>query len=306
MTSKVLTATLVFFIMVSLAAQAAAQDTGKVDYIINWEPSPEPYVTDYVIYRSSIPDVNSATEIATVLASVHTYVDAQLDKGSRYYYYVKAKNSSTDEMSAFSNPVSGYTISQSADASTKAQCAITGIIKTANGSYNVSWSSTANSIGFVQYDLDFAALDSMSAWDDDQYSMLHENAVTKLLAPNMYYLRAVSYDDQNNMIISAIDSLLVTNDVPQPLTAPELAIYPVPYHPGMGVLHLTNLPEGGSVTVYAASGNEVWHQEVGSDPLIDWDGSNQQGSKVMSGVYYVVTKDSTGTIVDKRPIMIVH
>jgi flagellar hook assembly protein FlgD len=74
----------------------------------------------------------------------------------------------------------------------------------------------------------------------------------------------------------------------------------------MGELTLLNLPEGGSVTIYNGNGLEVYSTEVGAETSMTWDGKNSQGSPVMSGVYYVVTKDSQDKVTDKRPIMIVN
>lgn len=306
MSAKVILAAIAMHLTLCLAVPLAAQDNVKVDYIVSWEPSPESYVTQYLVYRSTAPDTAGMTQIATVPVSAHTYVDSQLPKGTRYYYRVKAKNGSTGDVGAFSNPVSGYTIAQDANAATKALCNIIRMTKVANGSYDIAWSTTANSIGFVQYDRDYASLDSMSTWDDSQYGTSHTVPISNLVVPSSYYVRAVSYDNQNNMTVSCIDTLIVTMDLPQPISTRQLSIYPVPYHPRMGQLHFTDLPAGGSVTIYAGNGNEVWHRNIGTETSFDWDGSNQQGSSVTSGVYYAIIKDAKGSIVEKRPIMIVH
>ena len=148
-------------------------------------------------------------------------------------------------------------------------------------------------------------MDSISSWDEN-YAMAHSSTIDDLLMPSTYYVRAISYDGDNNMIVSALDTFSVTNEEPNPPAAPQLSIYPVPYNPGMGRMFLNNLPEGGSVTVYSESGQEVWRHDVGTETSITWDGTNTQGNPVMSGVYYVLVRDSASSVVDRRPVMIVH
>jgi flagellar hook assembly protein FlgD len=74
----------------------------------------------------------------------------------------------------------------------------------------------------------------------------------------------------------------------------------------MGNLTLTNLPSGGSVIIYNTNGVEVWSHEVGTAVAITWDGKNNQGSSVASGVYYAITKDASGSVVNRKPLMIVN
>ena len=174
-----------------------------------------------------------------------------------------------------------------------------------SGEYDVRWSTELQTVGFVQYDLD-TELDQMSSWDDDSYSVTHSVPLTGLLSPRTYYMRAVSYDNDNNMIVSALDTLVISGDEPSPVSAPTISIYPVPYNPGMGSLTMSNLPEGGSLIVVNGNGMEIYSKDIGTETTFTWDGSNRQGSPVMSGVYYVVVKDAGGTVVERRPIMIVN
>jgi hypothetical protein len=145
----------------------------------------------------------------------------------------------------------------------------------------------------------------MSAWDNASYGTTHTVRISGL-TPATYYLRATAYDSQENMVISAIDTIVVTPNTPTPLTAPQLSVYPVPYNPGMGNFQIENLPEGGSATIYSESGVEVARLEENPSKPTRWDGTNTSGSRVMSGVYYVVIKDAKDKVVDKRPIMVVN
>lgn len=300
MTGRNIKTSLVCIFLVCLSTPLASQET--TSFMISWAPNPEPNITEYVVYRSSVPDAGF-TALDSVDASTHSYTDTGLPKGDRRYYRIVAKNAD-GLRSSFSNPVSGLTIPQDADASTKNQCRIVEVVKTGEGSYDVSWTTLASSIGFIQYDLD-TALDSASVWDTG-FGTEHTTAIGGLEEPATYYMRSIAYDNSNNMTISVTDTMELTDEQPVAPTAPALEIYPVPYHPNKGTMTLENLPEGGSVQIFNERGLEVWKRSVGTDAQLSWDGTNSRGSNVMSGVYYVAIKNSKGDVVNKRPIMIVQ
>ncbi len=280
---------------------ALAQET--TEYVINWVPNPEPTVDGYIIYRSIYPDTGFEV-IDSVGAQTTTYIDTNLDKGTYYYYRLRAKDADGNR-GLFSNLVGALTVPQDANQGTNSLCQITGIEPTSENSLNITWSTQAPSIGFVQFDRD-ATLDSMTAWDDDSYSLTHGNTASGLLAPSTYYMRAVSYDENDIMIISAVDTVEITGEDPSPLSAPQIGIFPVPYQPAMGGLSFVNLPENGQVSIYNRNGIEVWNRDIGSTTELSWDGTNTNGTIVASGVYYVITKDADGSVLNKRPIMIVN
>lgn len=295
------TASLIFLLIIVPLAPLAAQSTAS--YIISWVPNPEPEVAGYIIFRSL--DANTGFQaIDSVNASTTSYVDSDLQKGEVYFYRLKAKDTDGNR-GLFSNLVSGMTIPQDADAGTNGLCEITDIQPASSSGLDVDWRTQIPSIGYIQYDNDMT-LDSMSTWDDASYEQIHNSSTGDLLSPATYFLRAVSYTDDNFMVISAVDTFVFTGETPTPLSAPALSIFPVPYHPGMGGLSLMNLPENGKVAIYDGNGLEVWSKDVGTQTAMNWNGENRNGSEVMSGVYYVITTDSGGNVFDKRPIMIVN
>ncbi len=294
------TASLIFLLIIVPLAPLAAQ---TASYMIDWVPNPEPEVAGYVIYRSLSATVGFQV-VDSVDVSTTTYVDTDLQKGTFYFYRLKAKDADGNR-GLFSNLVSGMTIPQNADGSTNSLCEITDIQPAGQDGLDVDWQTQVPTIGFVQYDRD-ATLDSMTTWDDASYEPDHASTTGQLLAPATYFLRAVSYDNSNNMIVSAVDTFVFTGENPTPLSSPALSIFPVPYNPGAGGMSMMNLPENGRVTIYDGNGSEVWQKEIGPQTAMNWDGENMNGSQVMSGVYYVITTDSGGNVFDKRPIMIVN
>ena len=286
-------------LMVLLSAVPLLAQT--TSYRISWAQNPEPDVTRYIVYRSLDPNTGFVA-IDSVDATTLEYIDSDIDKGTRYYYRITARNETGLE-STFSNPVSGLTVPQDAPPSVYALCDITSADKVGDGSYNINWATQSPTTGFVQYGT--SEFDAMGDVDNTRRTT-HVSSLIELLMPSSYLLRTVSYDNSNDMTISMVDTLSDSPDDPISPTAPELSIFPIPFLPAMGELTLHNLPEGGSVTIYNGNGLEIYSAEVGAATSMTWDGKNSQGSPVMSGVYYVVTKDSQDKVTDKRPIMIVN
>jgi len=292
--------TLILSLVAGVSSYSEAQSTASL--LIKWNPNPEPDIARYIIYRSLDQNLDF-TAIDSVSSGTTSYIDDGVTKGTRYYYRLVAKNSSGDR-SPFSNPVSGLIIGQDADIAVKNLCRVTNIDSVSSGRYNIDWSTETQTIGFVQYDFNWP-LDSLSAWDDDQYSLTHAVNISGLY-PRKYYLRAVAFDNAKNMTVSSYDSLVWSGGALAPLTAPEVSIYPVPFNPGMNrALTLANLPEGGSIAIFNERGLNVWGGSVPGSPML-WNGTNWQGAPVASGVYLVVIKDARGSVVEKRSIMILN
>lgn len=296
------TAVLILFAFSVIGFPCPATAQSSADFVVRWIPNSEPNVTTYIIYRSLSRDGGYAA-IDSVGAAATSYIDDGLSFGVRYYYRVVAKNSSGDR-SSFSAPVSGAIIAQDAPSNVQDLCRIIEIDSVGPARYAIDWSTQDQTIGFVQYDYNWP-LDSMSAWDDDQYELSHTADIYNLSA-RTYYVRAVSYDSQKNMTVSAYDSLSVSGESPAPLAAPEVSIYPVPFHPGMNNgLTLTNLPLGGTLAIFNERGLEVWRSDVSAESLL-WNGTNRQGAVVSSGVYYIMVKDPQGRVMETRPIILVR
>jgi len=291
-----------FLLILIVSGSLAAQEPTEV--LLSWPPNPEPDVLRYIIYRSPDTVRTHFVAIDSVGSSTVKYTDGSISKGIVYYYEIKAK-SSTGATSPFSNYVSIFAIPQNANSTIQQLCRITAITSVGNHNYDITWSNSLPTIGFVQYG-GSAGFDSMSVWDNATYQTTHTVRIYGLSTPGTYFARAAAYDSHKNMFVSAVDTFVVTPNNPAPLSTPVLSAYPVPYNPGMKSFQIDNLPKGGSAAIYSETGLEVWHHEAGEEVSITWNGTNRDGSRVMSGVYYLVVKDANGKVYDKRPIMIVN
>jgi len=289
-----------FLLLLVLSINVSGQET--IDYLVNWEPNPEPDITGYVLYRS-LDRETGFEAVDSVGNNVFNYIDEGLEKGTRYYYRLIAKNTS-EERSAFSNPASGMAIPTDAAQSLQDSCKITTRSQSGEGIYTINWETSVLTTGYIQYDSD-AILDSMSNWDDTDYATNHTVELQNLEAERTYYARAVAYDEYNNLTISIPDSFLVEEEQPAPPSAPLTpAIYPVPYHPVQGDMTMNGLP-GSTIRIFNSNGMEIYSSDVPPAGKIEWDGKNLNGSRVMSGIYYVVMTNTQGKEI-KKPIMVVN
>jgi hypothetical protein len=83
-------------------------------------------------------------------------------------------------------------------------------------------------------------------------------------------------------------------------------IYPNPFNPNDGSkkFYVDNVLDGTKVYIYAMDGALVKQGSViGAFGRFEWDGKNNNGSKVVSGLYYLVLKDTAGKTTVNRVII---
>jgi sugar lactone lactonase YvrE len=77
-----------------------------------------------------------------------------------------------------------------------------------------------------------------------------------------------------------------------------LRLWPNPFDPSTavrGTVKCADMPEGASLTIYTISGEKVFTaQEKGF--RVEWDGKNEKGSPVVSGIYYYVVHRNQETL----------
>jgi len=94
------------------------------------------------------------------------------------------------------------------------------------------------------------------------------------------------------------------NSVFTPNTLFYVVSAPNPYNPNSGRLAVRNFPENSHIVlkIYAIDGSLVRSVENDGE-MIEWDGRNDFGSKVASGIYFYTAKTAAGTAKGKITVV---
>jgi len=81
-------------------------------------------------------------------------------------------------------------------------------------------------------------------------------------------------------------------------------VYPNPFYAnrGQGFITINNVPASTDVVIYTLSGDKVWEGTAGSSGMLTWDGTNNAGVRVASGIYLAALDSSGGKKVVKIAI----
>lgn len=110
-----------------------------------------------------------------------------------------------------------------------------------------------------------------------------------------------------DIVVTAVESDRGSGGSPNgDLAAGQIAIYPIPFQPEVGALNVANLPDAGVLEIYDISGRKVWDAAWSGEDAVEWDGRNSSATDVASGRYFVLVKEASGVVVDKRVILVVR
>lgn len=79
----------------------------------------------------------------------------------------------------------------------------------------------------------------------------------------------------------------------------DVRIYPNPANPLTQPIVFDKLPKNGELLIYTLSGELILQFDI-EDPEYYWEGLNQNGKLISSGIYIVVIKDSNGNAITKK------
>ena len=110
-----------------------------------------------------------------------------------------------------------------------------------------------------------------------------------------------------DLVVEAVENDQGTGGNPNgDLAAGHIAIYPIPFQPAAGLLNVANLPDAGILEIYDLAGRMVWDAAWSGNTFLEWDGRNNSAVDVASGRYFVLVKEDSGLVVDKRVILVVR
>lgn len=138
-----------------------------------------------------------------------------------------------------------------------------------------------------------AAADDADAEDGEAQIIVA--ATGDLVIPTAYLTARESDDDPGG-----------SDEDDERIAAAGVAIYPIPFLPAEGALNIENLPEDGSLGVYDLRGRRVWMTAWSGQTSLEWDGRNSSDIEIAAGRYFVVIKDDSGTVVDRRVVLAVR
>lgn len=86
-----------------------------------------------------------------------------------------------------------------------------------------------------------------------------------------------------------------------------LYAYPSPYYPGKGgLLTIDGLIKDSDITILDVSGNKVKFFSSPGGRVANWDGKDEAGNTVATGVYFIVASDKEGNTVAKIKVAVVR
>jgi hypothetical protein len=75
-----------------------------------------------------------------------------------------------------------------------------------------------------------------------------------------------------------------------PLALNNVKVFPNPFRPALGqkIVNFSNLPAYSTVRIFTVAGEKVADRTADASGMATWDGANQSGKKVSSGVYFAL------------------
>ncbi len=207
---------------------------------------------------------------------------------------------------AYFDPKTGYVVDVPMPGDLSAM-----VLSLASDSSGNVWIGTSDGAALYMPDGYFSTFKSTFSDDappQDRTALLDDAVGAKSYAT----LGGVFTDGKSGDIWFAFDGALVVLHSPYSAQAalPELEIYPNPAVAARGILptiYIGNLPADAPALIYDAAGNlvrEIPHWWKGHSGFVSWDGRNDDGKPVASGVYVVAAPSKEG--VAKGKILIVR
>ncbi len=138
---------------------------------------------------------------------------------------------------------------------------------------------------------------------DAELTTSHEVIISGLEPDQTYHFRIVS-ENASGVVVYSPDSTFTTGTAEK-----EVNVFPIPYRAASttadnGII-FANLPAMSTVTVYNLLGEPVFSTGA-PDHIYRWDVTNNAGSKVSSGIYLYLVKDSDNKKVKSGKLIIVR
>jgi hypothetical protein len=114
---------------------------------------------------------------------------------------------------------------------------------------------------------------------------------------NLWIPLPTTIDTVNKIITATTDhfSMYVVVELEPAANLNNVKAYPMPYYPARGNLTIENLTENATIKIYTITGELVKTVSyASSNGVATWDGKNNNGAEVASGVYIMYIESSAG------------
>jgi hypothetical protein len=179
-------------------------------YTISWNPVSDPNVVEVLVYRSLTETIADFSLIGSVSPAQTSYDDNGLDSGVQYYYRLRCRGAAGDT-SAYSEQVSGLTLSGECSEALKDRCRIASIDVIDQSSCSIGWSTAAPTTGRLRYWL--MGQPRQLSGETVSPTTDHLTVLGGLEQDQIYFVHAVAHDQSGNMTISC-DSTFSTSSQP--------------------------------------------------------------------------------------------
>lgn len=102
----------------------------------------------------------------------------------------------------------------------------------------------------------------------------------------------------NDMTSDSVTTTVVVSAPPPSVYTGPVRVYPNPFIPGRavrGTVKFEGVPVGATVSLYTSRGLKVWGRDAVTGSVVEWDGRNEAGKLVVSGMYVWVVEGSGHT-----------
>jgi len=285
----------IILLVLTVATTEAATQVVK----LTWTPNPEEDVKFYVIYKDTVK--NPRREISTVPAVETVYLDSDIEIGKTYYYCIRAVDSAfnvstfSDEICIEAIPPSSVALSTFSVSSLNQQNYLKWEV---SSNHKISGFEVQRSTNGVDFDK-IAFVPARNASNDHSIYSFSDRA----LHLTKYYYRLKIIHPNGDVSHSKV----ITGTVELPAQFEISQNFPNPFNPETTISYC--LPRAGNVVivVFDIQGKTVKnlineHQPPGYYH-IKWDGTNQEGNRVSSGIYFYQIQCKDGLKTQKMMLL---
>ena len=102
----------------------------------------------------------------------------------------------------------------------------------------------------------------------------------------------------NDMTSDPVTTTVVVSAPPPSVYTGPVRVYPNPFEPARavrGTVKFEGIPVGSTVSLYTSRGLKVWGKDAVTGSVVEWDGKNDAGKLVVSGMYVWVVEGNGHT-----------